>query len=327
MSKLVHTPPPHLKAEDTVSKAMRDVILALIPVSIFAILIHGVDALVTILVCLAAAAVTELIFRKVMRKKPSLNDYSALLTGLLVALCFSAGVAWWVAALATFIGVGIGKELMGGLGWNRFNPALLGRVSVFLIPSVFYFLRPYFEGITLSTWSVDATTQGTPLAMLQQGGELPGILEMLVWSESAGAMVETSPLMVIIGGAYLLYRGHIGWRIPATMLGAIIVLSAVLGGNPLMHLLAGGTLLGALFMATDWVTSPITDNGKIIFGIAIGVLVIIFRFFTPAVEGVAFGILIMNAFVPLIEKWTRRPSFSEPKPSAAAAGKGAAAAK
>ncbi len=325
MTKLTYTPPPHLKAEDSVSKAMLDVIIALLPVTIFAILYYRGSALLTIVVCLIAAALTEVAFRKAFNKKPSLNDFSALLTGLLVALCLPPAVDWWIAALATFIGVGIGKELVGGLGLNRFNPALLGRVSVFLIPSLFYSLRPLFQDAGIYAGGVDAVTQGTPLAMSHQGADM-SILQLLAWNDG-GALVEVSPLMVIIGGAYLLYRGHISWRIPATMIATVFVLSILFMENPVNQILLGGVMLGAFFMATDWVTSPITDKGKIIFGIVIGVLVIVFRFLTPAVEGVAFAILIMNAFVPLIEKMTKRPSFSEPKATAATAGKGTAAAR
>ena len=323
MSKPIYTPPPHLKGQSTVSNAMRDVFIALLPVCLVALYFYHLYAVFTIAVCLVTAAITEVLFRKVMRKEPSLNDWSALLTGLLVALCFAATTPWWKAALATFIAVGVAKELMGGLGWNRLNPALFGRVAVFLFPGLFAWLNTHMAGLQPNLGNVDVVTQATPLAMMHQGVELPGILQLIV-ANPGGAMAEVSPLALLLGGAYLVYRGHINWKLPAVIIGVVFVLSLVLlpvtGINPLHQILAGGLFLGAIFMATDWVTSPITEKGKIIFGVCIGVLVVLFRNIGP-VEGVAFAILIMNVFVPYIERWTRRPSFSDPKPAAASAGK------
>ncbi len=323
MSKPVYTPPPHLKEEATVSNAMRDVMIALIPIVLVAVYFFGLPALFTIVVCLAAAALTELIFRKAMSKKPALNDYSALLTGLLVALLFPATTPWWEAALATFIAVGIVKELMGGLGWNRFNPALLGRVSVFLIPGLYAWINTQFAGLQPAFGSVDVVTQATPLAMMHQGMELPSYLQLFL-ANPGGAMGEVSPLALLLGGAFLVYKKHINWKLPAVIIGVVLLLSLVLmpvtGVDPLQYILTGGLFLGAIFMATDWVTSPITAKGKIIFGICIGVLIVVFRGIGP-VEGVAFAILIMNAFVPLIERATKHPSFSDPKPAPAGAEK------
>ncbi len=319
MTRLTYTPPPHLKAEETVSRAMWDVVIALIPVALVAIYFFHWYAVFTIGVCVVSAVISELIFRKVKRKKPSIKDGSAVLTGLLVALCFAATVPWWKAALATFIGVGIVKELAGGLGWNRFNPALLGRVSVFLVPGLFAWLNTHLAGLQPFFGPVDITTQATPLAMMHGGMvDMPGMGQMMLAFEG-GAMGEVSPLALLIGAAYLFYRGHINWRIPVCILATVFVLGAVMGYNPLQYMLAGGVFLGAFFMATDWVTSPILNKGKIIFGIAIGVLIVVFRGIGP-VEGVAFAILIMNAFVPLINKWTKRPSFSDPKPATASSG-------
>ncbi len=301
---------PHLRSSDTVSNAMRDVLISLCPVTLVSIYFFKLHAVFLILVCLAAAVLTELLFRKVMRKPSSLHDCSALVTGLLVALCFGPSTAWWTAALCTFVGVGIAKEYMGGLGWNRFNPALFGRVSVILLipifsyfSSAFAFLRPYLG-------EIDMVTQATPLALLKQGAGMPGLVN-LFFAFPGGALAETSALALILGGIYLLCKQHITWEIPVSMIIAVFVVALIFGQNPLYHVLAGGVLLGAFFMATDWVTSPITPAGKLIFGAAIGILVIVFRVGLGPTEGTAFSILIMNAFVPYIDRATKRPKFGE----------------
>ncbi len=311
--RLVTSPPPHLKSEVKISTAMRDVIIALIPVTLVAVYFHQAYALLMLAVCLGTAALTELIFRTAMKKPVTLRDGSALLTGLLVALLFSPTTAWWTAAIATFIGVGIAKELAGGLGWNRFNPALFGYVVIF----IFARWIPFFN-IDYTPWGIDVLSQATPLAMMHQGVEMPSFWQLLVGFPGAGAMAEASPLALLIGAAYLLYRKHITWHIPAAILATVFVLTLILGENPFYHLITGGILLGAFFMATDWVTCPIRDKGKLYFGIFIGLLIILFRLGSPATEGVAFSILIMNAFVPVIDRVTRRPTFSDIKSSPAA---------
>ncbi len=309
--KLIFTPAPHLKHEATVDQAMRDVIIALIPVSLVAIYFFKFHAVFMIAVCMVTAAITELVFRKAMGKKSNLNDYSALLTGLLVALCFPATAKWWMGAIATFIAVGIAKEMMGGLGWNRFNPALFGRVAVIVVAPIIVLLGTNFLPWSVNFGAVDVVTRATPLAMLKQGMEMPSIGK-LFFAFPGGAMSEVSPFALLLGAAYLFYRGHIKWHIPVSILATVFVLTLVTGQNPFYHLVTGGIFLGAFFMATDWVTCPITDKGKLIFGVAIGVLIVIFRVVLAPTEGVAFSILIMNAFVPLIDRVTKRASYIEP---------------
>ncbi len=304
---LIFSSAPHLKDNMTVPTAMRDVFLALLPVTLVAIYFFKAYAVALIAVCLLTAAATETVFRLGMKKTPSLQDGSALLTGLFVALLMPPTAAWWTAAFATFIAVGIAKELMGGLGWNLFNPALFGRVSIII-------LAPFLPFLNTSSllWPIDVVSTATPLAMLKQGMAMPGYGELLM-AFPGGSLSETSALALLIGGAYLLYKKHINWQTPVTILATVFVLTLVAGQNPIYHLLSGGLLLGAFFMATDWVTSPITEKGEVIFGIAIGVLIFLFRVVLPPTEGVAFAILIMNPFVPLIDSMTRRPSFSEPR--------------
>ena len=310
--KFVVTPSPHIKSDDTTANAMRDVFLALIPVTLVAIYFFQFYAALTIAVCLGTAVLTELLFRKLMHKKPTLHDWSALLTGLFVALLFSATTPWYKAALATFIAVGIAKELAGGLGWNRFNPALFGRVALIVLAPFYGYVNQWFQPLWLNLGTMDTITQATPLAMMRAGMEMPSVAQ-LFFAFPAGALAEVSPFALLLGAAYLFYKKHISWRIPVSILATVIVLTLLTGQNPIYHLVTGGIMIGAFFMATDWVTSPFTDKGKIIFGISIGILVVLFRTGFLITEGVAFAILIMNAFVPMIERATARSHFGKIK--------------
>jgi len=300
---------------------MRDVIIALLPITLVSIYIYELYALLLIGVCLATASLTEILFRKIKRKRITLKDGSAMVTGLLVALTFSPGTAWWTAALAVFIGIGLAKELVGGLGWNRYNPALFGRLSVILLVPLFHQITNVFSPLKQNFGSVDILTQATPLALLIQGVNYPDLAQ-LTFAYQGGSLGETSALALIVGGLYLLYRKQITWHIPLSIIVTVAIMALlfrtnVLGAEaPLYHVLAGGVLLGAFFMATDWVTSPITPSGKIIFGIAIGILLMIFRLFLAPTEGMAFSILIMNAFVPIIDRFTKRFKFGEFKKTA-----------
>ncbi|RQD68082.1 MAG: RnfABCDGE type electron transport complex subunit D [Tindallia sp. MSAO_Bac2] len=310
--KLNASPAPHIKSDETVGKAMRDTMLALMPVTFVSIYFFRMYAVFFIAVCMGTAALTEIAFRKFQNRRHNLGDGSAILTGLFVALCYSATTAWWKGVLATVIAVGIAKELMGGLGWNRFNPALFGRVSMILLAPWFVNVSTEFMRWNVNFGPVDVMTHATPLAMMHQGLELPGAGSLFL-AYPGGAMGEVSPLALILGGLFLLYRGHINWRIPVSIVLTVFVLALLTGHNPFLHMVTGGLMLGAFFMATDWVTSPITEKGKIVFGVAIGILIVVFRIGLAPTEGVAFSILIMNAFVPAIENATKRKPFSEPK--------------
>ncbi len=319
--RLTVTPSPHLHSKESVSVGMRDVLIALVPITIVSIVIYRSYALLLIGVCLVMAALTELLFRKIRRKRATLNDGSAMVTGLLVALCFSPGTAWWTAALAVFIGIGLAKELMGGLGWNRYNPALFGRLSVILLIPLFHQVTYVFSPLKQNFGGVDVLTQATPLALMIQGTGYPSLIQMS-FAHQGGSLGETSALALLIGGLYLLYKKHITWHTPLSVIVAVAIMALLFGTNvlgagaPLYHILAGGVLLGAFFMATDWVTSPITPLGKVIFGASIGILLMVFRLFLAPTEGMAFSILIMNAFVPLIDRYTKRLKFGEVKNTA-----------
>ncbi|MFO7951833.1 MAG: RnfABCDGE type electron transport complex subunit D [Bacillota bacterium] len=312
MQKFITSSSPHIRSGETISNAMRDVFIALMPVTLVSIYFFQAYAVLTIAVCLITAVLTELLFRKIMQKKPTLNDWSALLTGLFVALLFSATAPWYKAALATFIAVGIAKELAGGLGWNRFNPALFGRVALIILAPLYAYINQWFQPLSINLGSIDTVSQATPLAMLRAGLEMPSMTE-LFFAFPGGALSEVSPFALLLGAAYLFYKQHISWRIPVSILATVIVLTLITGENPVYHLITGGLILGSFFMATDWVTSPFTEKGKIIFGIAIGVLIVVFRVGFLITEGAAYSILIMNAFVPLIEKMTARSHFGKIK--------------
>ncbi len=311
--KLSFTSSPHLRSKASVPQAMYDVIIALVPISAVAVYFFGINAVFTIAVCLVTAVLTDLGFKKVLGRGHTTFDGSALVTGLLIALCFSVNTSWWTLVIATFIGVGIAKELMGGIGWNRFNPALFGRVSVILFAPLFFNqVNTTFTPLSFTPSSVDVVTQATPLALLKMGAEMPALSQFFV-AFPGGGLAEVSPLALIIGGVYLFARGHIKWQIPVSIIAIVFIIGLVFEGETMAvyHVLAGGLMLGALFMATDWVTSPVTGKGMIIFGVAIGVLIMVFRLFLSPTEGTAFSILIMNAFVPMIDRLTKRPVFGE----------------
>ncbi len=312
VQSLITSSSPHIKSDETISNAMRDVFIALLPVTLVSIYFFQAYAVLTIAVCLVTACLTEVLFRKLMNKKPTLYDWSALVTGLFVALLFQATTPWYKAALATFIAVGIAKELAGGLGWNRFNPALFGRVALVVLAPAYAYVNQWFQPLHINLGMLDTITQATPLAMMRAGMVMPSVGELFT-GFPAGALSEVSPLALLIGAAYLFYKKHISWHIPVSIIGTVVVLTLIAGQNPIYHIVTGGIMIGAFFMATDWVSSPFTTKGKIIFGICIGILIVVFRVGLLITEGVAFSILIMNAFVPMIERMTSRSQFGKIK--------------
>lgn len=309
--KLIVTAPPHLTSADTVRRAMIDVLIALLPVTLTSIYFYRLNAVFLIVVCMITAVITDVMARRLMGKPPTVNDFSALVTGLMVALCFSpTSAAWWTAIAATVLGIAVAKELMGGLGFNRFNPALFGRAAVIVLAPMFVLLNPQFSGLAVRFPMPDAISQATPMALLKLGQMGPGYWSLFV-ANAGGALAETSALAVIIGGVYLYIRGHICWHIPASVLGTVMALTGLFGHDPIMHALAGGVMFCSVFMATDWVTSPVSKQGKVMYGVLIGIVIVIFRLFLGPVEGVAFAILIVNGFVPTIDMVTRRLRFGE----------------
>ncbi len=300
---LVVSSSPHIRSKDTVSSIMYSVIIALLPATAAAVYFFGLKALALIIVSVAAAVATEAVILKIRKKPVTINDGSAVITGLLLALTLSPAMPLWMAAVGAVVAIGIGKQVYGGLGYNPFNPALVGRA----------FLVVTFP-VHMTTWinPVDGVSSATPLNLLKMQGIKTGYMELLI-GNVGGCIGETSALLLIIGGLYLLYKGIIKWYIPISYIGTVAVFTAILGRDPIFHMLAGGLMLGAFFMATDYVSTPTTKLGRIIFGVGAGILVVLIRIFGGYPEGVLFSILLMNIFTPIIDRYTRPRIYGEVK--------------
>lgn len=308
-TRLILTSSPHLFDGETVTGMMGAVLVALLPAAALGVYFFGAHALWLMLVCMVSAAASEAGVQ-LLRKKPlTVSDGSALVTGLLLAMTLPPATPLGVGVLGSVFAVALAKQLFGGLGTNPFNPALAGRA----------FLAAAFP-VQLTTWNVlggslatlgaDAVSSATPLKLWKAQQTLTA-LGPLFYGNHLGSVGETSALALLLGAAYLLAKRVIDWRIPAGYLGTVAVLSLVLGQNPLFHLLAGGLLLGAFFMATDPVTAPVTPVGRWVFGSGAGVILVVIRLYGGLPEGVAYSILIMNGFAPLIGRATAPRRFGE----------------
>jgi len=309
--RLVVTPPPHLHKEgETIASSMRDVVVALIPAVIAALVVFKVNALFNLVLCVATAVAADWLIRRALGKEPTVGDWSAVLTGLLVALVMPATAPWLHYVIAVVVAVVIIKELAGGLGLNLFNPALFGLAFVLICSG---FLTPWTSKLGTFPGLFDGATGGTPLTYLKHGLEgsatAPSLLALLFGNRTGGALTEVGAFWVLLGGAYLLYKGVIRWVIPVSIIATVLILSYILGADGVYAVLAGGVMLGAFFMATDWVTSPMTPYGQAAFGILIGVLITLIRLYGAPSGAVAYSILIGNAFVPLLDRVFRPERF------------------
>jgi len=302
-SRLITTSSPHLHSGESVSGIMFNVILALVPAAIGSIYFFGLRALSLILITTIAAALTEIVFQKLRYKSVTISDYSAIVTGILLALNLPPGLPYWMAAVGGIVAISLGKQIYGGLGQNPFNPALIGRV----------FLMISFTG-PMTTWinPVDGTTGATPLALMKMEGVSTDYAKLFL-GNIGGSIGETSALLILLGGLYLIYKGYVDWIIPVSYLGTVAIFAGVLGNDPIFHLLSGGLMLGAFFMATDMVTTPLSKKGKLIFGIGAGFFTILIRLYGGYPEGVSFSILLMNAFTPIINRFTVPKIYGEVK--------------
>jgi electron transport complex protein RnfD len=299
---------PHIKDKASVPGMMYDVLLALLPATIGAVVFFGLRGLGLIVICVITAIVAEFVMNKLMKKEITIGDGSAAVTGLLLAFCVSPSLPFYAAVFGTIFAIVIGKHLFGGLGFNVFNPALVGRaflVAAFPVAFASKWVNPLIYN------NVEAVTSATPLIMMKFGHQSTSYWSLFI-GNVAGSLGETSVFLLLLGGIFLLLRGVINWRIPASYLGTVFLLGGFFWlinpakyPDPLFHLLAGGLMLGAWFMATDLVTSPLTRKGMWIFGAGAGVLVVVIRLFSGLPEGVMYSILFMNAFVPLINRYTR----------------------
>ena len=295
---------PHIRSKVTTSNIMLYVIIALLPTTIFGVYTFGFSALLVIFITTASAVLTEYVYQKLMHQKVTISDCSAALTGLLLALNLPPKAPWWMCILGSVFAILIVKQIFGGLGQNFMNPALAARC----------FLLISFTG-RMTTFVYDGVSGATPLAMLKQG-ESVDLLNMFI-GNTAGTIGETSTVAILIGAVFLLVKGIIGLRIPLTYLVSFVVFVILFGGHGLdvtyiaAHLCGGGFMLGAWFMATDYVTSPITKNGQIVYGICLGILTGLFRLFGGSAEGVSYAIIFSNLLVPLIEKITLPTPFGK----------------
>ena len=293
---------PHIRAKDTSARIMFYVIIALMPATIFGIFNFGPRALLLIAVCIATCVASEWIFEKIIHKKSTINDFSAALTGLLLALNLPYTLPIWQAVLGSVFAIVIVKMLFGGLGQNFMNPALGARC----------FLLVSFAG-TMTSFTYDGVTGATPLAMMRNG-ESVDTMKMLLGT-TGGTIGETSVIAILIGAIFLILMGVIDLRIPGSYILTFVVFIILFGGRGfdwnyiVAQLCGGGLMLGAFFMATDYVTSPITPRGQILYGIILGILTGLFRLFGANAEGVSFAIILGNLLVPIIEKYTIPRAF------------------
>ncbi|MEE9615151.1 MAG: RnfABCDGE type electron transport complex subunit D [Thermodesulfobacteriota bacterium] len=298
---------PHILTDDNVHRIMHAVVLSLVPAVAASIYFFGLNALLLVLVCVASSVGTEYLFQRARGRAVTVSDGSAIITGMLLALTLPPSFPLLGAVLGSVFAIGVGKQIFGGLGYNIFNPALLGRA----------FLQATYP-VLITTWTepgTDAVSEATPLALMKFEGIDVSSLS-LFFGNVSGSLGETSVLCIIIGGLYLRYKGYINWRLPLGYLGSIFVFGAVFWlinpekyPDPIFHLFAGGAMLGAWFMVTDMVTSPVTPAGQWIFVVGAGFLVIIIRLFGGLPEGVMYSILLMNSIVPLLNSWTRPKVF------------------
>ena len=327
MGLITVSPSPHEYARESIPKLMYGVLIALIPAFLVSVYIFGIGALIVTLTAMVSCLVFEFLIQKyLIREKPSTRDGSALITGALLAFCLPANLPLWLVILGSFIAIGVGKMSFGGLGNNPFNPALVGRV--FLFVSFPVQLTSWPEPLVNRISYLDATTGATPLGIMKEGMkngdniseiliDLPVYADMFL-GKISGSTGEIAALALLLGMVYMLVRKIISWHIPVSILLTVTVFTGILwlanpdkNPDPLFHLLSGGLMLGSIFMATDYVTSPMNVRGMWIYGIMIGIITVVIRVFGSYPEGVQFAILIMNAFTPLINKFVKPRRFGE----------------
>lgn len=306
MSTIFKTgPAPHIRTSETVESVMYDVIVALIPAFIMAFYSFGVRALILTSIAILTCMVTEYICQRALKQDINIFDGSAIITGILFSFVVPAIMPLQYVVVGCVVAITLGKMVYGGLGFNIFNPALVGRafVQASWPVAITTFAYDGKAGATV----LDAMKRDIPLtdALLNNGNQY---LEAFL-GRMGGCLGETSALALLIGGAYLIYKKHIDWKVPAVMIGTVFVLTAILGADPFMQIFSGGLFLGAFFMATDMVTSPVTSKGRVIFALGLGILISLIRIKGGYPEGTAYAILIMNGVVPLIDRYIKPKKF------------------
>ena len=297
-NKLIVSAAPHITSADSTSKIMQRVCIALMPALVASVIVFGISSLIVTAVTVAACVLFEYAYCKLMGREVTINDFSAVVTGLLLAYNMPSGMPVWMAIVGAFIAIVIVKQLFGGLGYNFANPAIVGRIALAL---------GYTGAMTTYVFpnnGIDALSAATPLGVASELGASEYVTLLL--GNHGGVLGETCAIALIVGGLYLIVTKVISPMIPVSYLATVAVLSFCFGMDPIVQLLSGGVLLGAFFMATDYVTSPTTEKGKLIFGIGLGVITMLIRRFGTMNEGVSFAILLMNLLVPYIDVLTRQ---------------------
>jgi len=309
---------PHIRSKESIAKIMWTVNLTLAPAALFGAYNFGINALIIIVVSILSAVLFEYLVQKIRKKPITINDGSAVLTGLLLAMCLPPTIPFYMAAVGSFVGVVVAKHAMGGLGYNIFNPAHIGRAALMVSWPV-----------AMTTWSamttkIDVVSTATPLNILkQQGysalldtfGGASNMYQSLLIGTRNGSIGETSTILLVLGGLFLIYKGYINWQVPVVIIGTVGVLTWIFGpagfftGDPLFHMMAGGLIIGAFFMATDMVTIPITVKGQIVFALGVGLLTTLIRLKGGYPEGVCYAILLMNSVTPLIDRFFQPVKF------------------
>ena len=312
MSNFAVTSSPHLRDKATSQRIMQEVCLALAPAGIAGIILYGFNAALLIAVCVATCVLSEFVWQKATRQPVTISDWSTVVTGLLLAYNLPATAPWWIAVIGSVIAIVLVKQMFGGIGSNFMNPALTARAILFISWSGIMGAYPMANAFQ---FTADAVTGATPLSTLNTGStEGIKLLDLLLGNQG-GVLGETCAIAIILGGVYLLIRGIADWRIPVSFIGTVFVCYLIKDGAEmaLYQLLAGGLLLGAFFMATDYATSPITAKGRVIFGIGCGFFLFIIRAFANYPEGCSFAILFMNVAAPAIDRFTMPRPFGEVK--------------
>ena len=309
---------PHISCEETVPKIMWNVVFALVPAALFGVIYFKINALIIVIVSILSAVLAEFLVQKFRKQPISISDGSAVLTGLLLAMCMPPTIPVYMVGIGSAIAIVIGKHSMGGLGQNIFNPAHIGRAALMVSWPV-----------AMTTWSqittsVDVVTSATPLniakmqgydALLKTYGGNIELYKALFFGTRNGCIGETCTVLLLLGGIYLIYKKYVNWQIPVVMIGTVGIFTWVFGqngfftGDPAFHMMAGGLVIGAFFMATDMVTIPITKKGQLIFAFGAGLITAIIRLQGGYPEGVCYSILLMNALTPLIDRLVKPKIF------------------
>lgn len=307
---------PHVRSASTSRGIMLDVIIALVPALIASGVLFGLRAIAVVAVTVAACVLSEYVTRKIMKRSNTLGDLSAVVTGILLAFNLPASIPFWMAALGGAVAIVVVKQFFGGIGQNFVNPAITGRIVLLLSFSSAMSLWTQPLGSFVNLSSPDALTGATPLAAMAADSQLPSLLDMFL-GVRGGCLGETCSLALLLGGIYLVIRRVISPAIPLSFIGTVAVIMLIAGKGDLTYaayqLMSGGLLLGAVFMATDYATSPINFKGKLVFGVGCGLFTCLIRLFGGLPEGVSFAIILMNILVPHIEKLTTPKPFGTPK--------------